>query len=142
MPTVPNRSDNLTPAGERKRKSRGVTVTKGEACPATIPEANPEWCKVAEGLWEAAQESGQSAFYETTDWWMLYLACDQVTYLYEQGRRSPEYLKGIITMLGSLMFTEADRRKVHVELIDPSDDAEEATIAVMNDYKNALGIAN
>lgn len=142
MPTIPNRSHDLTPAGERKRKSRGVTITKGEARQTTIPDPNPEWCKVAYGLWVAAQTSGQADFYQDTDWWMLYFACDQITYLYESGKRSPEFLKGILSMLTNLMFTEADRRKAHIELTEREDEAEDAAVAALADYRAALEVAN
>lgn len=139
MATIPNRSEDLTAAGERKRKSRGVTITKGEALPAGAPEPNPEWCEVAAGLWGAAQTSGQADFYQNTDWWTLYFACDQITYLYDQGRRSPEFLKGILAMLSSLLFTEADRRKAHIELTD-HEDHEDAAVLVVAEYASALGI--
>jgi hypothetical protein len=140
MPTIPNRSEDLTPAGERKRKSRGTTVTKGEARESTVPDPNPEWCEVAYGLWEAAQTSGQADFYQNTDWWTLYFACDQITYLYEQGRRSPEFLKGILAMLTGLMFTEADRRKAHIELTERADEAEDAAVLALATYKATLGV--
>jgi hypothetical protein len=95
---------------------------------------------VAYGLWEAAQMSGQADFYQDTDWWTLYFACDQITYLYESGKRSPEFLKGILSMLNSLMFTEADRRKAHIELAEREDEAEDAAVAALADYRAALEV--
>ena len=142
MPTIPNRSEDLTPAGERKRKSRGTDVTRGEARSTTIPAPNPDWCRVAYGLWEAAQSSGQADFYQDTDWWTLYFACDQVTYLYQQERRSPEYLKGVLSMLTGLMFTEADRRKARIELTESTDASEHAAVLALASYKEELGITD
>jgi len=140
MPTIPNRSTDLSPSGERNRKSRGTTVTKGEARDVVVSDPNPEWCEVAVGLWEAAHTSGQADFYQDTDWWTLFFACDQITYLYQQERRSPEYLKGILTMLTNLMFTEADRRKARIELSESVDEAEDAAVLALADYAEVLGL--
>lgn len=142
MPTTPNRSENLSPAGERKRKERGTTATRGDARTATIPDPNPGWCEVANGLWESAQTSGQSDFYQDSDWWTLYFACDQITYMYEQGKRSPEFLKGIISMLANLMFTEADRRRARIELTDNTEDPEDVAMTAVADYRARLGVAS
>jgi hypothetical protein len=141
MPKIPNRSEDLARPRARQGRNRGYEISKGEARAVTMPEPNETWCEVAKGLWVAAQSSGQADFYQDTDWWMLYMTCDQVTYLYEQSRRSPEFLKSIYSALGGLMFTEADRRKVHVELAAPSDDEDDAALIALADYKEALGIA-
>lgn len=68
------------------------------------------------------------------------MACDQITYLYEQDRRSPEYLKGVLSMLAGLMFTEADRRKARIELTESTDDSEDAAVLALATYKDALGV--
>lgn len=126
MPTVPNRSDDLARPRSRKGKEHAYEVTKAKAGQVSIPDPDPDWCNAAKMVWEAAQESGGSQFYENTDWAMLYLVCDQITHLYEQGgRRSPEYLRVIVQTLGSLLFTEGDRRKVRIELERPDEDAGE-----------------
>ena len=49
------------------------------------------------------------------------------------------FLKGILSMLTNLMFTEADRLKAHVELIEDKNDAEEAVLTLA-DYTSALGM--
>ena len=126
MPTMPNRSHDLTPAGERKRKERGTTVVRGKSNPATIPDPNPEWCHAARMMWNAMLESGGAAYFESSDYATLYLACDQIDHLYRQGgRRSPEYLRVIMQTLGSLLATEGDRRKLHIELQKAPDDEDD-----------------
>lgn len=91
---------------------------------------------------ERRPTSGQADFYQNTDWWTLYFACEQITYLYSHERRSPEYLKGILTMLTSLLFTEADRRKARIELTAPEEDGEDAAVLALAGYREALGIDN
>ena len=141
MARVPNRSDDLARPRSRQGKHKGYEVTQGAARAVEVPSANPEWCPVAVSLWEAAQASGQADYYQQTDWAVLYLTLDQITYLYEQSRRSPEFLKAVYSALGALMFTEADRRKANVELVTASaKETSDAVVAVMDDYKKSLGI--
>lgn len=125
MPTLPNRSDDLTPAGERKRKERGTTTARGKSIPATIPDPDPEWCKTARMVWNSMLTSGGAAYFESSDYAVLYLTVDQIDHLYQQGgRRSPEYLRVIMQTLASLLATEGDRRKLRIELQSAPDDDE------------------
>jgi hypothetical protein len=136
MATMPNRTDDLTPAGERKRKERGTTVSRGKSNPATIPDPNPEWCHAAEMMWNAMVESGGAVYFESSDYAVLYLACDQIDHLYGQGgRRSPEYLRVIMATLGSLLATEGDRRKLHIELEKTDEDSAAVLASVESLFK-------
>jgi hypothetical protein len=128
---MPNRTEDLTPAGERKRKQRGTSAVRGKSNPATIPSADPEWSQVARMMWDSAVESGGAAYYESSDYATLYLLCDQIDYLYRTNKagdakpRSPEMFKAILAGLGNLLITEGDRRKLRIELTKaPDDDAE------------------
>lgn len=42
-------------------------------------EADEDWHPVARLLWDTTEDSGQSAYYEQTDWASLYLLCEQLT---------------------------------------------------------------
>jgi hypothetical protein len=129
MATLPNRSTDLTPAGERKRKERGTTITLGKGNPATIPEPHDDWCDAARLIWDSMLESGGAAYFESSDYAVLYLVCDQIDHLYQQGgRRSPEYLRVIMQALGTLLATEGDRRKLHIEL-EKTDDGSATILA-------------
>ncbi|WGX94518.1 hypothetical protein [Nocardioides sp. L-11A] len=126
MATMPNRTEDLTPAGERKRKQRGTTTVRGKSNPATVPVPDPEWSKAARMVWDSMLESGGAAYFESSDYAVLYIVCDQIEHLYQQGgRRSPEYLRVIMQALGALLATEGDRRKLHIELQKAPDDEED-----------------
>lgn len=130
---MPNRSADLTPAGERKRKERGSTVSKGTSKPATMSDPDPAWCATARLIWDSMIESGGAAYYESSDYAVLYMVCDQIDHLYQQGgRRSPEYLRVIMQTLGSLLATEGDRRKLRIELTK-SDDSSSTILASVED---------
>ncbi|WP_156969612.1 hypothetical protein [Knoellia subterranea] len=90
-----------------------------------VPDPNPDWGAMATMLWSSATDSGVSTFYGSTDWATLYLLCDTVQHWTEQGgRRSPELLRVVMQGLGSLLFTEGDRRRLRVELEQPDAEPE------------------
>lgn len=133
MATMPNRSDDLTPAGERKRTERGSVITKGTSNPATMPDPDSAWCPTARLIWDSMTGSGGAAYYESSDYAVLYMTCDQIDHLYQQGgRRSPEYLRVIMQTLGTLLATEGDRRKARIEL-ERTNDSSAAVLASVND---------
>lgn len=124
MPPPRNRSTDLSPAGERKRKQRGQDkVTKAESKPLLTIEPDPEWHATARMIWEAGLESGQAHFYESSDLALLHLTCTGIDHWLDQGgRKSPEMLRVLMQSLSSLLFTEGDRRKAQIELEKAQDE--------------------
>ena len=137
MARLPNHSQDLTPAGERKRKERGTdNVAKARAGNVTIPEPNAEWSNTTKMVWDSMLESGQTSFFESSDYAMLYLTCEGIDHWLEQGgRRSPELLRVLMQSMGSLLATEGDRRRLRIELEKPSpeDTSFEATLTNLFD---------
>ena len=126
MGRVPNRDADLTPSGERMRKARGTSVTKAKAGKPQRPEPSDDWGTAARLIWDSLTTSGGAAFYESSDYAVLWLLCEQIEHLYSQGgRRSPEFLRVIMTGLGSLLATEGDRRRLRIELERAPDDDDE-----------------
>lgn len=64
---VPNRSEDLSRDRDSDRGDR-APISRGQSRPATIPEPDPEWRRVARMLWDAALTSGQADFYESSDY--------------------------------------------------------------------------
>lgn len=135
MPARKNRSTDLTPAGERKRKERGQdSLTKAKTGEGMHVEPDPDWHKTARLVWDAGVKSGQAEFYEASDWSILYLTCEGLDHWLQQGgRRSPELLRVLMQNLNSILFSESDRRKVNVELVkpDPGDGAALAAVTAL-----------
>lgn len=74
------------PAGKRsedriRRNADYTPVTKGEAGKRTAAPfvADEEWHPIALNLWESLENSGQSAFYEESDWAVAYFMCEAIT---------------------------------------------------------------
>ena len=136
MPVIPNRSEDLTAAGERKRKERDSTATRGQSKPASIPKPDPEWPHVARMMWDSTLESGGADFFESSDFATLYFLVDQIAYVYrttskgDPRNRSPELIKAILAGLGNLLVTEGDRRKLRIELVKPETTNEDILASV------------
>lgn len=142
---VPNREADL--ARPRSRKGSGqMPVTKGQSLPPTIPEADPTWHPIAEMVWNSLATSGQAAFYQSSDWAFAYSLCDDLTE-YKQAcwkdgtaKRSPEMLKALLSAMSNLLMTEADRRRVRIELQEPAPESDPAAVLAIADYRQELGL--
>ena len=146
---VPNRSEDLARPRERKGSDE-QGVTKGVAREVTIPEPDPEWHKIARMLWDSLQNSGQSDFYQQSDWAFAYSLCEDL-HQYKAPRvnsetgelyfkRSGQMLQTIYSAMSNLLITEADRRRVRIELEPPAEEETPAAVLALADYKNALGV--
>jgi hypothetical protein len=146
MPVTPNREADL--ARPRSRKGSDQQETKrGTMLPVEIPDEDPEWHAIAKMLWRSLLTSGQRDFYQNTDWAFAYSLCEDIT-RYKEPRelasgdlvfkRSPEMLKALQAAMGSLLMTEADRRKVRVELHEPEPTGPSAAVSVMESYRTGL----
>lgn len=153
---VPKRSD------QRRRANKPATaagkVSKAPAASkSTAPEACKEWHPVALRWYESLALSGQSAFYEPSDWATAYLVAESISRdlspqfvgvtagndsepIYEviplKGASLAAYLKAF----GNLLTTEGDRRRASLELQrgEVVDADEEASVTAMADYRAQL----
>lgn len=145
---VPNRSENLARPRSRKGSDAGPEVKKGELRPVEIPEADPEWHAIAKMMWQSLIDSGQADFYQQSDWAFAYSLCEDLS-IYKEPRvyketgevyhkRSPEMLKALMSGMSNLLMTEADRRRVRIELSEPEPEEAPAAVLAIADYQAAL----
>lgn len=132
---VPARTETLI-GHSAKEKQEAVTkiAMSGRVAP---PNPNPEWGPAARALYDAALESGQSKYYEPTDWWMLLFTCREVDSYCNDKRPSAFNLQVLLQMFSQLLLTEAERRRVQVEIDrGPTEDPVEA--AAQQFYKDMM----
>lgn len=146
---VPNRSNDLSRDRDANRGGR-PDITRGELRPVTIPDPDPDWHPIATMLWESLLNSGQSDFYQDSDWAMAFSLCDDLSYYKkplkdrdgnEYHKRSGQMLQTIYSAMSNLLVTEADRRRVRIELSAPEPAEDDAAVLVIADYKRNLGLA-
>uniref|UniRef100_UPI003D7E2E18 phage terminase small subunit n=1 Tax=Kineococcus sp. SYSU DK007 TaxID=3383128 RepID=UPI003D7E2E18 len=96
-------------------------------------------------LYRAAVDSAQAVYFEPSDWATLRLILFQadayLAGLEAGGRLSSTMLETITRALGSLLFTESDRRRVRVEVARTGAGAsEDASVTALAGYRKALGL--
>lgn len=109
-----------------------------------VPSPDPHWHPNATRFYEALRMSGQSAFYEGTDWalgWHVALMLNQNAN--NPGAPNAAALLGqILKGAESLLATEGARRRVRLELQRPGKGAEsggeDSAVTAMEAYRAQL----
>lgn len=100
-------------------------------------------------VWDSLGTSGQADFYQQSDWAFAYSICEDLS-MYkkpfvtkdgeEYHKRSGQMLQTIYSAMSNLLLTEADRRRVRIELESPKEEGEAAEVIAINEYKAGLGL--
>lgn len=132
---VPKRSES-----RQRRNTPESTITKAVGAErVTIPPANRDWHPIAKRLWNSMKESGQSKFYEPSDWALAYSLMDDLSYYKNASKRSGQMLASIMASMSSLLLTEGDRRRVQMELSRPTQEQLESEgVTEMNAWREKL----
>ena len=112
MPTVPKRRS------ERIRRNKDEPVTTIHAVGSVVvPELGiPEPHELTTRFWAALHESAQSKYFEASDWWKARLTAHVIESYLRSSRPSSLVLGEINKMCGDLLVTEADRRRLRIEV--------------------------
>lgn len=105
-----------------------------------IPEASPQWLPQARSWFNSLALSGQSDFYEASDWATAVL-CAQLYDMFLRTR-SINYMNTFVKLSASLGVTIVDRKRNRIELDDPdvSDKDEEAADEAIIKWHGRLGL--
>lgn len=148
---IPNREDDLARPRERGNAS-DPGVTRGELLPVTWNlDPDEDWHPIAIRLYLSVRTSGQAAFYQDSDWAILWSLCEDLSH-YKQGSkgydketgelynkpRSGQMLQAIMSQLNSLLLTEGERRRVRIELQEPEEDEGKAKLALVTQLMSGL----
>jgi hypothetical protein len=107
---IPKRS------AERRRRNKVATDTTAPATALTVevPNADPSWHPLAVGWYESLKISGQSQFYEPSDWAAAQVAAWYITELVRKP--SSVAFSAAWSAMGALLTTEGERRRVRLEI--------------------------
>lgn len=119
MPAPRKRADQRTGHSKGNADSRNGVTTAPSGVSFVIPEESKEWHAVARGWYRSLAMSGQSRFYEASDWAMAWVGADALSMWYSTrgGYGAGALLSQFIDIASKLMCTEGDRRKMRIELI-------------------------
>lgn len=121
---------------------RFITVAKGrsrrEGIP--IPTANPEWLPEARSWFNSLKLSGQSDFYEASDWATAVAAAKAYDIFLRTYNAS--VLNAFVRLSERLAVTITDRKRSRIELDDedPTDVDEDAADSAVSHWQGRLGL--
>lgn len=133
----PKRSDQrrrkAAPAGGEAQRADGAAVVP-------VPEANDGWHPMAIRWFESLGKSGQSQFYEPSDWATAELVAESLSReLESDGPVKAAMLSALMSAMSVLLVTEGDRRRARLELTRPQAvTGEEADVSELDDYRRRL----
>lgn len=134
---VPQRSD------QRRRANKPdmpVVSARGAARPR-VPAASKDWHPIAKRMYLSLKGSGQSAFFEASDWATAQLAAEATSRLLTAEKFSAMLLSAVDAIWSRLLMTEADRRRLRIELERPKEDADaKAAVSDLDDYRSRLSV--
>lgn len=138
MPPVPKRKDQK--AGHRTKaelRSIDTTVVEGKV---EIPEPEDYWHPIAKNWYESLARSGQSKYYEPSDWQVAHYIAEAMHRNLDNNRFSAQLFASIMSGMTSLLVTEGDRRRMRLEIerVDAEEEADAAVVAI-EDYVRELG---
>jgi hypothetical protein len=155
---APKRSDQRRRRNTTSESGESLEVTKapaGSSAPPAAPDPDESWHPTALLWYRSLAESGQSYFYEPSDWAAAYVVAEsmsrdlkpQVVHVDEAGEVTyatvpikGANLAAYLKAMSSLLVTEADRRRVRIELQrGAADDDEDAAVVALDDYQRRLG---
>lgn len=134
---IPERSD------QRRRRNVGepIETVAPVAIAVEAPELGLDITGIARDWYDSLKTSGQSRYYEPSDWQTARLVAMAIAGYAERG--GAETLKAIMSSMASLLATEGDRRRVRMEIdrSEPDTDAEDAKVAQMSRYRRKTNVA-
>ncbi len=133
---VPKRADQ-----RRRRNTEGGTITTGPAAGnVTVPPASRDWHPAAKRWYRALRDSGQSQFYEPSDWAEAWVAAQVLSEMLSADKLSAMLFAAWQGATARLLVTEGDRRRVRIELERGSqeDPDEKAGVTEMDKWRGRL----
>lgn len=105
-----------------------------------VPCADPEWHPIALRFYESLQESGQSQFFEPSDWGVAQYIAEAMSQSLRGHRIPSGMFQAVMQATTELMCTEGTRRRLRMELQRPDKNPpkESPALAAVRDYKKSL----
>lgn len=130
--------------GHRSKEERDSITKAPSGSPvdlSDLPEPDELWHPIASDWYLSLRGSGQSAFYEPSDWAMARYAAHVMSQvlLSERGPNG-QLVAALNSVMSSLLTTEGDRRRARMELERKAPQQQiPAGVAALDDYRSAFG---
>jgi hypothetical protein len=111
---LPKRSDQRHGHGS-KAAQEAVTKARGTAA-VEQPAGDPDWHPIARDWYASLAVSGQSAFYQPSDWQTARFVAESMDRNLRAGRFSAQQFAATMSAMTELLTTEGARRRARLEL--------------------------
>lgn len=127
---------------ERRRRNKESQVETVEPIveDVAVPPAEERWHPIAKDWYQSLADSGQSRYFEPSDWQAARYVAEVMSRHLKAKRLSAQLFAAIWSAMSDLLTTEAARRRVRME-IERGDEqpAEAASVVAIADYQKRLG---
>lgn len=151
---IPKRSDSRVRrnAPGSENTTGVVGVTKGEAKGGKAYPVPSEWHPVAKKWYRSLAQSGMAAYYEQSDWAQAYVIANELSVYLVSGewtdketgekryKRNGMILSALLNSMAALGTTEGERRRMRIELEQPTLKEVPASVTALDNYRAALGV--
>lgn len=129
---VPKRSD------QRRRRNKPDTALRSVKVHGVVdvPAADEEWHPIAHGWYVSLAESGQSRFYEPSDWAQARLWAEILSRQLASGRVSAQMMAAWSSAATELLTTEGARRRARMEIERSALSAVDEPVTALDDYRD------
>lgn len=108
---VPKRSDQ-----RRRRNATDPVSSIARGAAVDAPPADENWHPIAKRWYESLGQSGQSVFYEASDWAHAEFVAEAMSRNLNAGRFSAQLFAAVLSGMTELLTTEGARRRARLEI--------------------------
>lgn len=136
---IPKRSDQRVRRNEDPDLDK-VTVPGADV---RIPEPDDAWHPIATEWYESLSSSGQSMFFEPSDWAAARYVATVMTKNLEDERFNASLFSSVWSAMTDLLTTEGARRRVRVEIERSENESEsQADVWVLDQFRRITETSN
>lgn len=137
MPPVPKRSDQ-----RRRMNKPEISIDSAPAAKIIeIPLCNPSWLQSTKRWYESLGESGQSVFFEPSDWAQAWILAELLDREMQSFKPNGMIISAWMHGAGELLTTEGSRRRMRIELARAklADPEQDAAVASLDAFRDRFG---
>jgi hypothetical protein len=100
----------------RRTNDRGTAAKAPSGAPVPVPDPDEGWHELARDWFVSLGRSGQSVFYEASDWQTARYVAEAMSRNLAADKFSSMLFAAVMSASASLLVTEGDRRRLRIEL--------------------------
>lgn len=130
-------------SSQRRRKNKDSEPEKAPAVTGAdvqVPPAQKSWAPAAKRWYESLADSGQSQFFEPSDWQAAQIIAGELSIYLRSKKRSAMMFSHLWSAMTELLTTEGARRRLKIELEReaPDEGGEDAEVTKLDDFRDRL----